>query len=563
MKSTIHRTTVAILCALLFSLAFAATIGAQPSTPGDRSQKAIQTLKEINQSIALLQSELKQKEAEYRRAETDDRKEKLAKEIREINARLDANLREFESIASGMDVADFSGETDRIFNFKEEIQEIIRPLVEELKNVTRRPREIERLRKEIDFYEKSLPAVQAAIANIQSVREAADETAGERALTAHLAEIEEEWQNREKEIIRQISRLQYQLDQKMESRQSLFRALQSGAREFFQTRGLNLLLALVTFFAIFLLLRFLYWRVYRISYRKRPETRSLYNRLFQTAYQFFTFMVAIGAALFLLYAFGDWMLLSIALILLVGVAWTARHAFSIFWEQSKLLLNIGTVREKERIIYNGIPWQVDALNIQTNLINPELKGGLIRLPLKSLIGLQSRPCAPEELWFPTREGDYVLLGDGTYGRVLMQTPEMVTMDVVGGCRKTYPTTSFMDQNPVNLSINNFGVSTVFGIDYAHQAEITDAVPEKLKAVIEEGLAEEAYGEHLVSLLVQFKEAGASSLDILIFAGFAGEAAANYYPIARALQRLTVEACNQYGWGIPFPQITVHGVDGTN
>lgn len=251
------------------------------------------------------------------------------------------------------------------------------------------------------------------------------------------------------------------------------------------------------------------------------------------------------------------MLLSLSIIFFIGVAWTARNGIAIFWEQAKFMLNIGTVRDGERLVYDGVPWQVTSLNLLTTLENSELQGGLRRLPLNALTGLQSRPFTEDELWFPTRKGDFVVLADNSFGKVVTQTPEMVTLEVLGGCRKTYPCSSFLSQNPINLSINNFGVSITFGMDYDHQSVITKKIPETLYQILEKELVKEEFGPHLVEFIVQFKEAAASSLDLIIWAKFSGQAAEYYYAIGRALQRITVEACNQHGWGIPFTQITVH------
>jgi hypothetical protein len=58
-------------------------------------------------------------------------------------------------------------------------------------------------------------------------------------------------------------------------------------------------------------------------------------------------------------------------------------------------------------------------------------------------------------------------------------------------------------------------------------------------------------------VVDFKEAAASSLNILIFAKFSSSQASNYFALSRFLQRAAVDACTKYGWGIPFTQVTLH------
>ncbi|MGB5687110.1 MAG: mechanosensitive ion channel family protein, partial [Candidatus Electrothrix sp.] len=241
----------------------------------------------------------------------------------------------------------------------------------------------------------------------------------------------------------------------------------------------------------------------------------------------------------------------------LGVAWTSKQTLPKFWEQAQLLLNLSTVREGERIIYQGLPWRIMALSLYTRLHNPDLRGGMIRLPLSALIGLESRPFYIDEPWFPTKTGDLVELSDGTIGTIALQTPEQVVLDTRGGARKTYATLTFLGLNPINYSVNTFAVFTDFGIDYDCQPDITRAIPDLLHAYIIKALETKEYGPDLTELVVDFKEAAASSLNILIFAKFSSSQAANYFALSRFLQQAAVDACTEYGWGIPFTQVTLH------
>ncbi|PIE35120.1 hypothetical protein CSA56_05420, partial [candidate division KSB3 bacterium] len=97
---------------------------------------------------------------------------------------------------------------------------------------------------------------------------------------------------------------------------------------------------------------------------------------------------------------------------------------------------------------------------------------------------------------------------------------------------------------------------------AHQPLITRDIPEKLQAMLAEELQKEEFGRELIRLLVEFKEASASSLDLFILTTFPGHLAPNFFTIGRALQRIAVDACNTYGWGIPFTQVTIHTAEPT-
>lgn len=514
----------------------------------------IAALRDAIQSIIAIEEQIRQKEAELDAAEADERSLLITNELQELNQRLTELKRNFESIATGVDWERFTARPTTTFNWQEEVQVILGPIFEELKAMTARPREIEELRSQIAYYERRLPMIETAIENI---RKRLDLVTA-RKLKEELTELQKDWEDRKEDIDNQLSVLRYQLNEKLGTHESLVTSAQNALRNFFKSRGLNLILSVLTFVIVFWLMRVAYRLIFKTFRPDESEKRRFLLRLFDVLYHILTILMATAAFLLVLYVSGDWVLLGIALIFLFGVAWTAKQTFPMFWEQTKLLLNLSTVREGERVIYNGLPWHVKSLNLYTKLHNPALKGGLIRLPLRELIGVHSRPFHKDEPWFPTREEDLVMLADGAMGKVILQTPEQVVLDTLGGCHKTYPTKSFLQQNPINYSINNFGVFVTFGLDYAHQSQITREIPQSLERILAEELAKEEYGKDLLTLLVQFKEAGASSLDLLVVTSFPGKwAITSYFAIGRTLQRIIVDACTQQGWGIPFPEITVH------
>jgi hypothetical protein len=227
-----------------------------------------------------------------------------------------------------------------------------------------------------------------------------------------------------------------------------------------------------------------------------------------------------------------------------------------YLEEVRLILNIGPVRETERILYRGLPWRVDNLGVYSRLSNPRIQGAPLRVPLSALSGLESRIPNPGERWFPCKVNDWVLLSDNTYGQVSMITADFVEMKVAGGSTYTMSATGFLDSNPRCLS-DGFGVSTIFGISYDNQANATSSVIDTFKEGIEALIACKAYGPHLKQLTVAFEAAGASSLDYKIIATMAGEAAESWFAIQRDLQCFALDVCNQQGWEIPFAQLVIH------
>jgi hypothetical protein len=317
----------------------------------------------------------------------------------------------------------------------------------------------------------------------------------------------------------------------------------------------NLLLALLAASLTYGVLRMinkLYVRIITRSGRRRP----FLARAAHLSFILLSIILALLAAVAVLYLRGDRILLGLLLIALVGAALTLQRTLPAFMKEARVLLNIGPVREGQRLVYNGLPWKVQAINMYSTLVNPELRGGSLMLPLKALTDLNSRPYDATEPWFPTRENDYVLLNDQTYGRVLLQTPEIVQMRVLG-TDKTYPVAAFLAGNPQNLSQHGFVITLRFGIDYQHQALVTGEIRQKLEDFLAAHLKEGHWRDYLQECYVEFDEAAASSLNFFIYAAFSGEAADAYFRIRRTLQSLAVDACNAQGWVIPFSQMTVH------
>lgn len=527
-----------------------------PSPPvvedGMREEATLITLRNIKESEQILMAERAAKEKELKGAATEDQKIKIINQINEIDGRLSSLRSNFDEIATGIDLETFSAKPTTTFEWTKEMQDLLGPIVQELRNMTARPREIEKLRGEVDYYQKRIPIAKTALSNIEN------RLAGvkEPKLKKDLEALEKEWKGREQQILNQLSVAQYQLSEQLKVKKTFWESTQGVVRLFFKSRGRNFFWAVLAFVLFFLMFHLFYRYAAKSGLIRKSLKYSFYLRLGTVIYHALTFVGAVSAFLLVLYIAGDWVLLGIALIFLFGLAWTAKHGFPKFYAQGKLLLNLSTVREGERVFFGGLPWRVDALSFDTLLVNPELQGGVLRLPLRALEDLHSRPFDPSEPWFPCRQGDWVILSDETRGKILSQTPEMVQLLLLGGSRKTYPTEEFLKMNPNNIS-TNFRLLIPFGIDYRYQPICTREVPEKLTNILVEELNKEPYGKYLLNLMVEFKEAADSSLDYAIIADFSGGAAESHGAIARCLQRIAVDACNRYGWEIPFTQITVH------
>ncbi len=531
-----------------------ATSPEKETTPEEPSnaEKSVEALSSVLESIETNQNRINELNSALVKA-PEVEKESINKAIRDLTAVRVELKSDFEAIATGIDTTDYDASAEETFVLGDELDSILEPIIAELKDLTEKPREIEALRSDLASWRKRLVTTETALVNLSSIPSV---TKGE--LQNNLAETRQKWTERKNQAENRIQAITYQLDQAERNKPSFITTISEGFRGFFRSRGRNFLLCFVVFFLTYFLFRFLHQRIDRLAPWRRKGKRPFYIRLIDVGLNVFSLIGAVAASLIVLYATGDWVLMGLAIIILFGVILAAKNSLPKFYDHARILLNLGEVREGERVIVNGLPWRVERLSFYSILKNDHLRGGLLRLPVRALADCISRPISEEgEMWFPCNEGDWIELPAEGRGRVIAQTPEYVQLVKLGGAKITIPTIDFLSMSPKNLS-QNFRIKSIFGIDYKHQADCTGKIPEILWAYITKGIYSMVEDhDSLLSLRVEFASASASSLDYEIIADFDGIHAPRYDALTRAMQRLAVECCNVNGWEIPFTQITLH------
>jgi len=485
-------------------------------------------------------------------AKTDTERERIRKDISLMESNIDSLQLAWEMWATGgVDLQLFSPKKEEKFDWRQEIQSVFEPIVVEMRRLTERPRKVERLRSQQSFYEQRLAAANAALQNIDVYKNKAPSVD----LQGAFGDLDSRWRKRRDDINNQLSLINLQLEELQSPKQPAEERASQVMKELLSGRFVNLLLAMLAASLVLGLMRIIN-RLYMRLVTKRGKRRPFLARVAQLSFLMISGVLALLAGMAVLYLRDDWILLGLLIIVLMGIALTLQRTLPSYIREAKVLLNIGPAREGERVIYNGLPWKLQSLNMYSTLVNPALRGGRLLLPLSQLTTMISRAYDEDEPWFPTRENDYVVLNDQTYGRVVLQTPEVVQLRVAGAIR-TYPVGAFLDRHPQNLSLRGFAIILKFGIDYRHQAQATTVIREKFADGLRAHLKDSDFGRHLKDFFVEFDEAAASSLNFFVWAAFGGEAAESYGRIRRHLQRLAVEACNANGWVIPFNQMTVH------
>lgn len=520
----------------------------KPSETIDMLTSVLDLQKNLRQQMNITGKRLKTSGSETEKAV-------LQEELTQLDKQLSDTAADFERIATGVEPAVLVEPQPESYSWRDELTSLLEPAIKELKQLTARARQKAQLKDTISEYHTQVAAARRAVDNLKSL--IADTK--DAKIKTSLQELLPAWQNAEKRVASKLDLAQMELAKLQDKETSLVKSSSNSIREFFHDRGIYLLLAFLAFVVILLACRLLYRLLFHFLPGARQEKRPFHIRILDIFFQLFSVTSAICGLIFVLYTAEDWFLLSITIIFFLGLAWTVRLALPRLWQQARLMLNLGSVREGERVIYNGLPWKVESINVFSKLVNPSL-GQHLRIPIENMVGLVSRPFSPDEPWFPCKKDDWIVMEGKPQAKVVQLSHEQVEVVELGGRRIVYPTAVFIAASPANLS-RNFSLRAVFGLSYDLQATITTTVPAILKAFIAKRLDENGYSGDCLNLSVEFLQAGPSSLDLVVLADFKGEAAALFKRIERALHRWCVECCNANNWEIPFPQMTVHRAAG--
>jgi small-conductance mechanosensitive channel len=549
-----------VLLALLFACApfriDAQTVADQEQGTATEapSPGAIENLVNIQQSIDLKRSAVRDIKKQLKTLEDTADRQEFEQKIERIKNEIAGLQVSFEQIVlGGINLSILTDQPEEQINWQDEVEKIVRPLLSMLKELTARPRQIDRLRREIEMREDQLRAIEKALESIRLFEKQALAPVAGGAIRQMLAD----WEQRREDSKRELEIASFNLTTMTDESIPWQISVGEAFSNFFRGRGLTLLIATVIAVAIWGIAKGLLAMYWRLLYRSRYDIGITRAPLVLYSYRLVTAILIVLAILMVLYVRGDVLLLTLAVIALAGAALSLRQTLPRYAAELRLLFGVGPVREEERLVLDGIPFTVESLGVYSVLRNPTLEG-VMRLPLRAMNELVSRP-AGEEPWFPCQPGDYLLLANGSFGRVLRQTIEVVELAVRDSIVQIR-TKDFLSQHIQNLSRDGFGIASTFGIDYQHQGICLDTVPGRFQKSIKARFEKADLKDDIEQLLVSFKEAGASSLDYQIYIVLKGRAANAFFKAQRLVQQACVETCNREGWVIPFTQITVHSKD---
>ncbi len=442
--------------------------------------------------------------------------------------------------------------------FLVDLQQILSPLLKSFKQISERPRQVQELREKSESVELHYQDALLATKKLEGFLK----TNKNKDLTWKLREAIKISKKLSKRLGIESEDLKFRII-KIESDQEPFiQTFSLVILDFFKNKGFNLFLAFIISGGVFWGFRvvqgkFLSIILYQINRSEKRESYQWLIRPIRVIYSFLSIVLAFLFGILTLYALNDWLLVTIILIIVAALVWSSKQYLPNFLAQSKVVLNLGSIRENERVFFQGIPWEIKGLGYYCRLYNPVLSGGFLRVNTKDIINLCSRRIIDNEPWFPTKTGDWILI-DELYAQVILQSPEQVMLKTIGSEVINYKASEFFGKNPKNHS-NGFCIEFLFGLDYSLQkimfSEVIPNFKNKIQSVLEDQFAE--YKEVFDGLTIEFAKAGASSLDLRFFVKVKGSMASKKFVITRSIQASFIEVCNEHEYIIPFNQLTVH------
>lgn len=504
----------------------------------------LQTIEEKQASIASIEKLIKKETGE-------EELKRLHQQILNDQDIIKGTREQFVSLSSGGEKIFVERKVpQKKLNFQADLEAIFYPIIEQLREISDRPKRIEELEQNIFYWSRRSEELNRAVNYIETTKNIVTVAIVEKEVSALLDDAKKQYETAE---------------QKLEILKAELAAIQ-GDKNPLWSNVLDLANSFVTSILYYLMLAVLFAviayqavsllaRLPKLLIDKRQPKRYVFvARIINLAKGVLGAIAGIAVYLMVLYASGQWVLLVLSLFVIAGTALTLRSFIPQYFVEIRSLLNLGTIRQDERIIFDGLVWTINLIDIHTHLHNPALDAHL-RVPISKLVDSSSRPYHKDDPWFPTKLKDIVLLEDGVFGEVRHQSVDVVEINF-GGSIYTYPTKQFLDKRPRNLS-EGFTIYEIFGFDYQHQKESTTSMLEKYTDWINDAIKNDAVAEHCIALSVEFDKAASSSLDFKVIAAFSGEAATEYFRISRIIQKASVDIANHEGWIIPFQQITIH------
>lgn len=507
----------------------------------------LRVLRVLKRNLDWIRLEIQKKESSL--SSTGNNDPKLQKAVEDLRHRQEEAQENFLLAASDVNyelVAHAPTPVEKRDLLKE-LQEVVAPILDNFRRMSARPRRLEAMKNRVHRLSEQYSNGQLAQENLTLIQAQV-----EPALFDEIEATKKIIQDKQEELQVEIDTLQGKLAQESKHDKSVFETATDLVKEFIQNKGKNLFFSILAFILILALANMFREKVLVPKILNR-STSSLAKTV-DALYGIFAVIFAFLGLLLVLYLFNDWFLVTLTILLFMALIWSFKNFAPQFFQEMRLVLNLGTVKEGERVMLGGIPWLVKKLGMTSTLINPNLQGGVIRLSSQDLLKLTSRQWNQSEPWFPSQVNQWVLLSDHTYGKVLFQGPDQVVLTLFGGTQKFYRTEDFLKLSPQNFS-HGFKLTQTFALHSSLQKMIIEEIPQKAQEQLTVALKKN-HPQTFLDLHVEFHSSEDNGLLIWLSSHWAGEEAGNRFELMREINQGLIRLCNENGWKIPVKQFQV-------
>lgn len=169
----IRALLVALLMACMPGHVLAQTIVEQGVSieNGTKQKNAIENLISVQQSIELKRGAVREIRNQLEKVEDVSERKELEQKIERIKNDISNLQLSYEQIAlGGINLSVPSNQSEQKINWKDEIEQISRPILSTLKELTEKPRQLDGLRSKIELMENQMKEIHKAINSIQSLK---------------------------------------------------------------------------------------------------------------------------------------------------------------------------------------------------------------------------------------------------------------------------------------------------------------------------------------------------------------------------------------------------------
>lgn len=361
----------------------------------------------------------------------EEEKEELTQRLQTLtNQNRDFNILFEQTVLGGIDLSIFEEvESDLLkdplnYNWQKEVLEILQPFFAQMQRVTEKARNKDLLIENEKLLTSRLTLAETGLAALQNL----DKSELNKNALKSLAKIEEDWLDRIKSLEHQKSIVELKLDDLTDNR-NFFVRVTDNFWGFLKNEGFAIIIAIGASFGFYYLFNLLILRYAHYQQKNRKRALNFKWRFILLTLQAIKALLSLAIFLMILHTTGNIILFGIMLLILFIAVLSFRGNIPQYLQKLRVFLNLGQAREGERIIYNDIPWEISKISLSNvYLTNPLLDNGELHVTIELIDKLYSRETITDELWFPSRKGDFLLLPDKRIVQVIRQTPEAVYLN---------------------------------------------------------------------------------------------------------------------------------------